>query len=262
MILKKTGKYTHTMLKGKSTLFLIIISYVLLFIIQGLLFLVLFVFLKNKPETNNWGILITNISLILVIWGMFKIFNLKLNKQFKLPNIKVLIYIILLAICFAIAYPLMSFLSFAINISNNSIKFTNFNLSLETSSSFYYFSIVFISPVLEEFYYRKIILNEISKKYNSFWAILISSILFSLMHMDYVQCQISFLFGLLAGYLYLKTNKIEFTILLHSLVNLLIIITSSKLIPFDTNYYLVGIYIFVILIGYILMRRIIKNAIH
>lgn len=128
------------------------------------------------------------------------------------------------------------------------------------SVSCYYFSVVFIGPVLEEFYYRKIILNEINKKHNSFWAILISSILFSLMHMDYVQCQISFLFGLLAGYLYLKTNKIEITILLHSIVNLLVIITSSRFIPFNTNYYLLGIYVFVILIGYILIRKMIKEC--
>lgn len=250
------------MLKRKNTLFLIVISYVLLFIIQASLFLVVFAFFKNKPENNNLGVLITNISFILVIWGMFKMFNFKLNKRFEFPNFKILIYVVLLAICLAIAYPLLSFLSFGFNISNNSIEFTTLNLSLETSSFFYYFSVVFISPILEEFYYRKIILNEISKKYNSFWAILISSILFSLMHMDYVQCQISFLFGLLAGYLYLKTNKIEITILLHSLVNLLIVITSNRLIPFNTNYYLLGIYIFVILIGYILMRKIIKNAIH
>lgn len=250
------------MLKRKNTLFLIVISYVLLFIIQGLLFLVVFAFLKNKPENNNLGVLITNISFILVICGLLKIFNLKSNKRFEFPNFKILTYVVLLAICLAIAYPLLSFLSFAINISNNSIEFTTLNLSLQTSSFFYYFSVVFISPILEEFYYRKIILNEINKKYNSFWAILISSILFSLMHMDYVQCQLSFLFGLLAGYLYLKTNKIEITILLHSIVNLLVIITSSRLIPFNTNYYLLGIYIFVILIGYILMRKIIKNAIH
>lgn len=190
------------MLKRKNTLFLIVISYVLLFIIQGLLFLVVFAFFKNKPENNNLGVLITNISFILVICGLLKIFNLKLNKRFEFPNFKILTYVVLLAICLAIAYPLLSFLNFAINISNNSIEFTTLNLSLQTSSFFYYFSVVFISPILEEFYYRKIILNEISKKYNSFLAILISSILFSLMHMDYVQCQISFLFGLLAGYLY------------------------------------------------------------
>tara|TARA_B110001452_G_C15196433_1_gene415276 strand:- start:452 stop:1219 length:768 start_codon:yes stop_codon:yes gene_type:complete len=240
--------------------FIIIISFLSLFLIQALFTILLFIFLEKKPENNNWGILITNISLVLVIYLTLKVLGIKCEFSFSFPKLKTSIYITLLAVCFIISYPFIAILNFMSDLSRNIIELSEFNFSIKTNYVFYYFNIIFITPILEELYYRKIILLQIEKKYNAFWAILISTILFSVYHMDYTQCQISFVFGLLSGYLYFKTKRIEISILLHSLINIFTIITSDSLLPLGSYYYLIPLYIIIVSIGCFLVTKIIHNV--
>ena len=242
----------------QKILILILLSFVSLFVVQALLMLLLFVFIDHKPEVNNWGILITNISLLIIIWFTQK--KIKINLKFVFPSIKIFIYTILLAICFVFCYPLVTILNFINNIGSNVIEFSMLDFTLNLNSLIYYFNIVLITPVLEEIYYRKIILHQLVKKYNIFFAIIFSSILFSVFHLDYIQCQISFVFGLLSGYLYVKTKRIEISILLHSLINLFIIITSNNALQLNGYYFLIPTYITIVLLGYILVKKIIKNV--
>jgi len=70
-------------------------------------------------------------------------------------------------------------------------------------------------PITEEFIFRGFLLNRLIKKTNMWGGILISSMLFAVMHFDYDRLIATFLFGIIAALLYLKTRNLLFPILLH-----------------------------------------------
>lgn len=245
----------------KRNIFLwVLLSFLSLFIVQLILTLILSIFIENKPENESWGVIISSISFIVVIWISSKIFKTKFRLHYRPLKFNIVLYSALMAICFVISYPFITISSFINNLEQNIIELTKVNLSINKSLYLYYFIVIIVMPILEEIYYRKIILCQIEKKYNSLKAILISSLMFSIFHMDYIQFQISFIFGLLVGYIYVKTRRIEIPILLHSLVNLFIIITLSESLPFANYYFLIPFYIVIVLLEFFLIKKIVRNA--
>ena len=94
----------------------------------------------------------------------------------------------------------------------------------ELSFSFVFTSLtsIIIAPICEEILYRKVIFKELLKK-NSFQvSILLSSLFFSLMHLPlFGKLLPTFLLGLASAYIYFKTGKIGYSILLHFFNNFL-----------------------------------------
>lgn len=81
-----------------------------------------------------------------------------------------------------------------------------------------YFYACFGAPLIEEVMYRGVILQGL-RKYNERFAIVISSLLFGLMHQNIQQCILGILFGLVLGTLAVKTGSIIPTIVCHFAVN-------------------------------------------
>lgn len=82
---------------------------------------------------------------------------------------------------------------------------------------------VFI-PLLEEFLYRGIICGQLSLWYKPWIGILISSLLFGIMHFNVIQFLYAFLVGLVLGSTYIKTKNIWIPVLGHGLTNLIVIL--------------------------------------
>jgi uncharacterized protein len=82
-------------------------------------------------------------------------------------------------------------------------------------------------PIAEEFIFRGLLLNRLIKKTNMWGGILISSVLFSVSHMDFDILIGTFLFGIIASLLYLKTKNLMVPILLHMLHNSIVFIETS-----------------------------------
>ncbi len=82
----------------------------------------------------------------------------------------------------------------------------------------YYISIALFPSIFEELFLRGYILNLLSP-YGKFSAIIISSLIFSLMHPNIEQVLSAFLSSLILSWLYLKTNNILVPILSHLLNN-------------------------------------------
>ncbi|WP_161635358.1 CPBP family intramembrane glutamic endopeptidase [Aquimarina macrocephali] len=81
---------------------------------------------------------------------------------------------------------------------------------------------IILLPVLEELLFRRIIFKSLLNKYSNLWiAILISSLLFSIIHLSINNLIPTFLFGVIASYIYFKTNNIWYSILLHVISNLI-----------------------------------------
>lgn len=74
-------------------------------------------------------------------------------------------------------------------------------------------------PILEEIFYRRIILSNLLTKHGAIFSILISSLMFSIGHLDYNNSIVFLIFGILIGTFYWKTKNIYLTILIHIFIN-------------------------------------------
>lgn len=77
------------------------------------------------------------------------------------------------------------------------------------------------APVLEEFFFRGILLKGLLRNYRPAVAIGQSALLFGLMHMSPAQSIATALMGVLSGWLYYRTGSVRLCIGLHMLNNLL-----------------------------------------
>jgi len=95
-------------------------------------------------------------------------------------------------------------------------------------------STLLIAPIVEELFYRKFLLDKLLEKNKPVLAIIISSICFSIMHIETPNNLIpTFISGIILGIIYLKTKKIGYCIMLHFIVNLIIVTTNNIGISYD-----------------------------
>lgn len=81
-------------------------------------------------------------------------------------------------------------------------------------------AIVLAAPILEELVFRGIILDGLLKKYSPLKSILVSSMLFGLVHLNPWQFIAAFVIGILLAWTYYKTRKLTLCILIHFVNNL------------------------------------------
>ncbi|MGP4073730.1 CPBP family intramembrane glutamic endopeptidase [Piscibacillus sp. B03] len=83
---------------------------------------------------------------------------------------------------------------------------------------------ILFAPLLEEIIFRKIIFGQLYKKMNFFLAAVISSSLFSVLHMDFTFTLTYIAMGLVFAYLYVKTKRILVPILVHMAMNTTVVL--------------------------------------
>ena len=86
-----------------------------------------------------------------------------------------------------------------------------------------------LAPVFEELFYRKAIIDRL-RRYGDLPAILISGVIFGLIHGNFSQVFYATAIGMVLGYVYLRTGKILYTILLHATFNLVSGVYVTELI--------------------------------
>ncbi len=82
----------------------------------------------------------------------------------------------------------------------------------------FYISVSVLPALVEEFAFRGVILN-VLRKYSDGLAILVSAVLFGLMHGNFTQIPFAFVVGLILGYVAVKTNSLIPGIIIHFLNN-------------------------------------------
>lgn len=80
---------------------------------------------------------------------------------------------------------------------------------------------VFIAPIFEELIYRETMLSILLNKYSKYKAIFIQALAFGIFHLDVKQGAYAFIFSIISGFLYTKTQNVKSCILLHSIINLI-----------------------------------------
>jgi len=106
------------------------------------------------------------------------------------------------------------------NPAKSSAQFIMPNIGCEYFYDLSFF--IVIGPILEEVLFRGIILEGLLSRYKPARAILYSSLLFGLMHIDIFRIFHTFLAGLIFSYLYYKTRSLIPCIFAHSLCSILI----------------------------------------
>lgn len=94
-----------------------------------------------------------------------------------------------------------------------------------------FISVVIVPGLLEEFAVRGVIMGMI-RKHGEGFAIIVSALLFGLMHRNFTQIPFAFITGLGLGFIAVKTKTIWITALIHAINNFVSLISSYALKSF------------------------------
>lgn len=198
-------------------------------------------YLIGVPDdfTHIFGItkIVSVLGAFLMICFFFWKPKLDLKKAIKIQNYnsKVYLYLPLIGIgLFLLNKPFWDFTKIAeyyqgISTNDNSV-ISNNNIALIYSL----ISTLLIAPIIEELFYRKFLLDKLLKKNKPIIAVVVSSVCFSLIHIETPNNLIpAFTSGIILGIIYLKTKKIGYCIMLHFIVNLIIVTTNNIRTSYD-----------------------------
>ncbi len=91
---------------------------------------------------------------------------------------------------------------------------------------------VLLAPIAEELIFRKMLIDRVVR-YGEGCAVLLSGVMFGLFHGNLNQFAYAFTLGVFFGFIYVKTGKIVYTILMHMVVNFLGSVVSLLLLRFS-----------------------------
>ena len=77
---------------------------------------------------------------------------------------------------------------------------------------------VILAPLLEEYVCRKQIIDR-TRQYGEKVAVFLSALTFGLLHQNLFQFFYAFALGLVFGYIYIRTGRLRYTVLLHGIIN-------------------------------------------
>lgn len=180
--------------------------------------------------SNTWfltGYTILNfiiyISIYLIYNKVCKIDYKAVNLKFKLPWHT---YLIIIAIGFISLFGIQYF----IGVIDDLLSVIGFPLQKETTINNFgtfvlaVFVLALLPSIAEELIFRGMILNGLRTKFNETGAILISAIMFSLMHGSFQQFVYPFILGSIMAWLVIRTGSIFSSMLVHFINNFLVVL--------------------------------------
>ena len=130
-------------------------------------------------------------------------------------RIIILVSVAVIAIQTGIIFPAVNAVPMPEFMKNVFLEFAGQN------GVFSFITIVIAAPILEELIFRGIILDGLLKRYSPLRSILMSSILFGVVHLNPWQFISAFIIGVFSGWVYYKTRKLTLSILIHFVNNLM-----------------------------------------
>lgn len=156
---------------------------------------------------------------------------------FKFKNSKILLPIIIIGLAASSVGTLYSsYFSSLLSQFNLQMNESLFSMPKNTLSLvFSSLTTCIFAPFCEEFLFRGLIMQRL-RKYGDFFALLISSLLFGILHANFSQTPFAFLVGLGLGFAVLETGSIFAGIIIHFLINTIsTVLNISALYIGDTN---------------------------
>ena len=124
----------------------------------------------------------------------------------------------LLLICFPLLYIGSLIGTMVSNGLSGGLAENTLELLAEENAPLMTLSALLIAPLGEEFFFRRQIIDRCSQ-YGEKTAILYSGLAFGLFHMNFYQFFYAFALGVLLAYVYTRTRRLRYTILLHMSIN-------------------------------------------
>ena len=154
----------------------------------------------------------------ITFWIVYSIRKRKTNSvtfNFKIDNKRIIPFVIIGAI--ALLLGIISPISALIPMPEL-IKKEFASLGNQTGLSSFLLMVI-TAPILEELIFRGIMLDGLLKNYSPVKSILISSLLFGLVHLNPWQFVAGLFLGAFIGWIYYKTKSLSFAIIIHATVN-------------------------------------------
>lgn len=202
-------QYFKKILFSLSSLSYLLISYILVFICS---------FIYALYDINNLDFFVNRYLSIISIFinVLLIIFIIKKEKiKLKKINIRKIFPYIYFCLSFTILFNLL-----VIYISNNSNS-SNINMFILLISS------GIIGPILEELVFRKLIIDKLLKFNSLYKTIIISSLVFSLLHINQLKIIYTFIVGIIYGFVYIKRKNIMDSIIIHSISNMVVLLITN-----------------------------------
>lgn len=147
--------------------------------------------------------------------------------SFSSLKIMVLVSISVIAIQTGIVSPIINLFPMPEFMQKIFLEFANQN------GVYSFIAIVIAAPIIEELIFRGIILNGLLQRYSPVKSIILSSILFGIVHLNPWQFVSALIIGMFSGWVYYKTKKLSLSILIH-LVNNLVAFVGMYFINAET----------------------------
>lgn len=203
---------------------------------------------------NSVDVFISIISKVLVLHFIIKWFTSDNDNEYN--NISNWFLNFTLSIISLFGFRLIYDQSFAPLLSH---LFDSSSISKAVDSAFVnphigFLLIIIITPIYEEILYRGILFKGARKNYTPFVGIILSSILFAVMHLNIVQSTHALFLGILLAYIYHHTNSLVITTLIHILNNFLVLFfpfsafelfSGKYLIVFAPIFFIFGMILFI-----------------
>jgi len=201
-----------------------IIQALVLMLISLILVSPLIIFEKNQylsPEVITTGIFIL---LFFLMIGISYLVNKKrkviIGNEFKINNTELIPLMALIVIIFQIGF---------VKSLNHIVKVLfdkEVILSNPLDPLIFTLGAMLIGPIIEEIFFRGTILKGFLSNYTPKMAIIVSALIFGVIHIRPEQVWGAILLGLFFGWIYYKTRSIGITIILHIIANFSIIFQS------------------------------------
>ncbi len=89
--------------------------------------------------------------------------------------------------------------------------------------------VVILAPLFEEFVFRKLLIDR-TRAYGEKASVFFSAITFGLLHQNFFQFFYAFGVGFVFGYIYLRTGRLRYTVIMHTIVNFMGAVISPWII--------------------------------
>lgn len=131
-------------------------------------------------------------------------------------------WLVAFIMCYALVYIsniIGNILTFVIGIlKQGQVENSIMNLTMSISPLASFLFMVIAAPILEEYIFRKLLIDR-TVKYGEGLSILLSGVIFGLFHGNLNQFAYAFILGCFFGFIYVRTGNLLHTILMHMLIN-------------------------------------------
>lgn len=198
-------------------------------IIYGIQFLVVFLVQLIKPQwisSVTGSLLVSMLPMYLIGMPlmMFLITRVPGEGVKKTGRLSVGQMFLAFFMCYALMYVsniIGTIITFLIGmVKGSGVDNQLVGIVMETNPLVIFVIMVLCAPVVEELVFRKLLVDR-TVKYGEGVAVVLSGLMFGLFHGNLNQFAYAFSIGLFFAFIYVKTGKIRYTVILHMIVNLL-----------------------------------------